>query len=284
MALPSPAPSAALPTDLGAYGLVVEGLPAAADLMQPQLPGAPTLRVVCHPLDRAIGESPLGLTTDHASLSLAGGGRLRMARSEDVAHYHLPAQPPDEDLLHPYFTAAAALYWQWRGYEAMHAGAVVARSGAILVLGEKESGKSTTLGWLTSELGVPVLADDLAVVHGDMVLPGPRSVDLRVGGLHGCPGDRVVRDGGRRRMTVRDVAAAPLAGVVVLTWSDRLSLSEVPVSERLPILAAHRAYTMLPPDPMGMLELARAPMVRAARPHDLAGLPAFGHLLMARFD
>jgi hypothetical protein len=270
----------------GAYGIVVSGLPGAVPIMRPQAAGAPVVEVSVQPLpdEEAEGRPTTRLSDDSASLSLTGGGRLEMARASDQFQFFFPDRPADHDILHPYFTAAAALFWQWRGSEALHAGAIATPAGAVLLLGEKGAGKSTTLAWLALHAGVPVLSDDLAVLQGRTVLAGPATIDLRPDGISGdCP-SVLVRNGERRRVTLGDAAAAPLAGVLVLEWAETVTLTEVPVAARLETLCRHRAYMGLAPDPLGMLELASTPMVRAGRPQDLARLPSFAERCLARFS
>jgi len=277
---------AAPPGEPGAYGVVVSGLPDAVPYMRPQPAGAPEVEVLVHSLS---AETPRGrpagwLTEDSARLFLAGGGRLEMARESNQFHYFFPDRPADHDLLHPYFTAAAALFWQWRGSEALHAGALATPAGAVLLLGDKGAGKSTTLAWLALHAGVPVLSDDLAVLHGRTVVAGPATVDLRPE-ADSSDGQAVpVRNGERHRVTLGDAAAAPLAGIVVLEWAETVTLTEVPVAARLETLCRHRAYTPLAPDPLGILELASTPMVRAGRPKDLSQLPSFAERCLARFS
>ena len=277
---------AAPPGEPGAYGTVVSGLPGAVHFMRPQAPGAPVVEVLVHSLPAEAPGSlpPARLTGDSATLLLTGGGRLEMERASNQFHFFFPERPADHDLLHPYFTAAAALFWQWRGSEALHAGALTTPAGAVLLLGEKGAGKSTTLGWLALHAGVPVLTDDLAVLHGRTVLAGPAMVDLRPEADSGDGRSVLVRNGERRRLTLGDAAAAPLAGIVVLEWAETVILTEVPLAARFETLCRHRAYTTLAPDPLGLLELASTPMVRGGRPKNLSRLPSFAERCLSRFS
>ena len=223
------------PHHLGAYGLRILGLPAAARWMQPQSSSAPSLTVeaIQAPPDR----SPSVLDETRADLSLLNGGRLRANREEPVARFALPVIPGDAELLHPYLAPAAALAWQWAGKEALHAGAFVGRAGAILLFGEKASGKSSTLAWLAAHRGVTVLADDLAVIDGDRVLAGPRSIDLRgssgagqlgAGELDaGELGATPVRTDRHRATLPPAPGSVALGGCVVLAWGSRLELEPV---------------------------------------------------------
>ena len=268
---------------LGAYGLVLPGLPEAEAFMQPQHAEAPVLSVLVHPADGADSVAPI-LTADEADLPLLGGGRLRYRRGDDCAHYDLPERPPDEDLLHPYLAPAAALFWQWSGHEAIHAGAFAAPGGAVLILGDKAAGKSTTLARL-AEGGIPVLTDDLAVLDGTDVLAGPRSIDLRPGsGARGRLEAHTVRQGERQRLRLSPVPASlPLAGVVTLGWGSTLDLSAVRMDQRLPVVSRQRTFPGLAPDPVSLLELASVPMISATRPPDLSGLDAFVEAMVGYF-
>ena len=213
----------------GAYGLVLEGLPGAEPWMQPQPAAAPMLAVHVHSPAEAPASGPPVLTQESADLPLIGGGRLCLARNSTDAHFYLASRPSDEDLLHPYVAPAAALFWQWRGREAIHAGAFETDKGAVLVIGDKEAGKSTTLGWLATETAINVLTDDLAIMDGVMVQAGPRSIDLRMTEeIPGLAAD-IVRNGERHRLRLPASAAAlPLAGSVSLEWGDHLELTPSP--------------------------------------------------------
>jgi hypothetical protein len=266
---------------LGAYGLRVAGIPEAARWMQPQPEDAPLLEVVAEqaPEDR----SPSRVDEQQADLGLLDGGRLRATRGEGSVRFSLPVVPPDADLLHPYLAPAAALTWQWNGHEALHAGSIVVGGGAVLVIGEKEAGKSTTLAWLARTMGVTVVSDDLAVLRGEDVLAGPRSIDLRPGPkeLDGV----VVRGGGRLRVDLPPAPpAVPVVGSVVLRWGPELAMESVPATERIRMLGQERSYYRLHGDPAAILNLAGKPMFTLVRPREEAILPAATQSLLRRFD
>jgi hypothetical protein len=270
----------------GAYGLVINDLPDAAAWMQPQCEGAPVFTMrVHHAPDPSPDDAPSTLNEDAADLQLIGGGRLRINSGTPVADYYLPNRPSDEDLLHPYLAPAAALFWQWSGREAIHAGAFEVGGGAVLVLGDKEGGKSTTLGWLASEGATTVLTDDLSVLEGAMVHAGPRSIDLRVNGSVPGVSAHLVRSGQRHRLRLPEAPATlPLAGVAVLEWGPSVALHPVPLSERIPLIARQRTFPTVAPSAVGLLELSSVPMIRASRPRDLAGLASFGRALLDYFS
>jgi hypothetical protein len=262
--------------DLGAYGLRIEGLPGAERWMQPQEPDAPLLKVVA---ERAAADPrPSSVTEDAADIGLLDGGRIRARRGEPVVRFALPQVPPDGDLLHPYLAPAAALFWQWSGHEALHAGAVDLGGQAVLLIGAKETGKSTTIAHL-AERGITVIADDLAVLDDGRVLAGPRSIDLR--GADGA-GD-VVRDGERTRLTLPAAPAAlPVGGCAVLRWGSEVGADPVAPAERVGILASERSFYRLAGDPSAILHLAGLPMIALTRPQERSALePAAEALLQA---
>jgi hypothetical protein len=268
---------------LGAYGLRVHGLPHAEPWMQPQRSTAPPFTI--HVEIGASSTSRSTLSQEEADLSLIGGGRLKMVRGSPEANFTLPERPPDEELLHPYLAPAAALFWQWSGREAMHAGAIGLPIGAVLILGEKEAGKSTTLGWMARDAAVPVLTDDLAVLDGATVLAGPRSIDLRVPLMSKCEPGHLVRNGERDRLRLAPSPdGLPLAGLVVLGWAPEVEFSTVPFRDRFEVIDRQRTFRSLEPNPTAILELASVPMVRAGRPQDLARLPEFGRSLLDYFS
>ncbi len=216
------------------------------------------------------------------------GGPAPPGAPSTEAHFHLGGAPPDEDLLHPYLAPAAALYWQWAGREAIHAGVFEVGGGAILMLGDKEAGKSTTLAWLATQGGTPVLSDDLAVLDGDDVLVGPRSIDLRVGqGTLPGVSEHLVRSGERHR--VRLPAASPtlpLAGLVVLDWAPEAELGPGRLrrphgADRTPADVPDRAGE--PDGVVGAGQRADDPGRRGrAIPPGCAVLPPLGRLLLLK--
>jgi hypothetical protein len=213
---------------------------------------------------------------------LVNGGRLRARRGEGAIRYVLPAAASDADLLHPYLAAGAALAWQWQGHEALHAGVCATPAGGVLLLGEKESGKSTTLAWLARNRGTPVIADDLAIIADGRVLAGPRCIDLRADRTRDA--GAAVRNGARVRVTLPEAPSAlRLAGAAILAWGDALTASPVPPRERLSILARQRTYPPLRADELALLDLAALPMFTLMRPRDPAALAAASDALLDCF-
>src|SRR5262249_6109268 len=154
-------------------------------------------------------------------------GWVDLARAERRATFCLRTSLADGDLVHPYLAPAAAVAARWAGRESFHAGAVVVDGGAWGVLGDKETGKSSTLAWLALQ-GHEILMDDLLVLDGDDALAGPRCIDLReepaarlgAGEPLGFVGLRE-----RWRLTLDQVPArVPLHGWVTLAWGDRVEV------------------------------------------------------------
>lgn len=248
---------------LGVYGLRIDGLDGAEPWMQPQPANAPLVRVIATEADPDTSRSHVD--AESADIGLLDGGRLRARKSDGVLRYELPEVPPASDLLHPYLAPGAALLWQWAGHEALHAGAVALGDGAVLVVGQKESGKSSILAWLAEHESITVLADDLAIVRNGEVLAGPRSIDLRT--EDAIPGSVSVRGGHRRRLTLPPgPTSLPVRGTVVLRWGEVSSLEQMGGKQRLTALAAERSYYLIDGDPATLLKLAALPMATISRP------------------
>jgi len=259
----------------GAYGLNIVGLAGAEEWMQALAHSSPLLRVeTARETTRNLERSSLDRTA--ADLRLVGGGRLRMRRGDERAVFSFPELPPDEDLLHPYLAPAAALAHLWAGREALHGGAFATSAGAVVVLAEKEGGKSTTLAWLAVEHRLPVLSDDLVVLSSGAVLSGPRCLDLRRSALNGIDLDtaRVVRNSERLRLSLPFIPSeTPLIGSVVLRWGPRTRLETPTAADRLRELLPHRMYgDRLGGDPPALLQVAALPMLIVTRPRGEEGL------------
>jgi hypothetical protein len=274
----------AKPPALGAYGLAIDGLPDATRWMAPVGPAAR----LCVTVSGATPGAPSESVVDgvHADLRLLGGGRLRMRRGDGRAEFSFPCRPTQADLLHPYLAPAAALTQIWAGAEALHAGAWAVPAGGVLLLGEKEAGKSTTLARLATEYGRPVLADDLAVLSDGCVLPGPRCLDLRdSAGLRRAPTGPAVRDGERWRLSLAPVTGPlPLVAVVILRWGEAVALRTVPPRDRVGELLRQRMYAALvAADLAALLDLAAQPMLALTRPRGHDGLRAAAAALESYF-
>jgi hypothetical protein len=271
----------------GAYGFTIEGLESNATL------GAsaatwPSLLVRCELGESAStaanGEGP-PIGPDRARLTLLGDMLLELERASRTAIYTGPRRLDDDELVHPYLVPAAGIFARWLGREPLHAGGLVLGDRGWALLGERESGKSSTLA-AAALAGYPVLSDDLLVVHDGKALAGPRCIDLRAeSAAHLGTGEQVpsVREGGRYRLELGPAPAeVTLAGWIFLAWGDELELRRVPPGERLPAIAGQRMVQALADEPAALLDLAALPAWELRRPRALGSLPDALALLVDR--
>ena len=266
----------------GCYGFRLTGVEGAAALLVDAPAQWPDL-----PIERrgAEGAPPHedSIGPDHAELPLQSGGWVELERAPARVVFSLPGSPPDGDVVHPYLAPAAAVAARWAGRESFHAGALVAGGGAWGLLGDKETGKSSTAGWLAVN-GHAILTDDLLVLDGLTALAGPRCIDLREGpaarlGAGEPMGLVGLRE--RWRLTLPPVAAAvPLRGWITLEWGDEVELEPLEGPERLLALLPFRTVQIAPTRPEELLRLSSLPVLRLRRPREWASLPASVELLL----
>jgi hypothetical protein len=231
------------------------------------------------------GPAPVlhGVGERSAAFPLLGGGWALLDRDAGTAVRGDGAAVDPTVPTHQVLAAVGAVHAWWAGRPALHAGAVLVGDGAWLVAAPSEGGKSSTLAAF-AQRGVPVLADDLAVldvaadgaVH---VLAGPRSIDLRSDAAVALGVDaRPVRGATRRRLRLgHGVSRAPVVGIAHLAWSDgahEASADPVAPSDRLALLLREDLWSMPPRSPESPLALAALPAVRVRRarhPGSLAG-------------
>jgi hypothetical protein len=217
-----------------------------------------------------------------ATLTLHGGW-MTIEREPARVTFHLPAAPPPGDLVHPYLAPAAAVAARWAGRESFHAGAVVADGGAWVVLGDKESGKSTTLAHLALR-GSDVVSDDLLVVDGEDVMAGPRCIDLReVSAAMLGAGDPLGVVGMRERWRLRLGPVAPhvpLRGWIVLAWGDEVGVDALRGAERMLALLPFRSVQLTPGVPQHLVDLSSLPTLRLRRPRRWDALDAAADRLL----
>lgn len=256
------------PRRLGAYGLRLTGLETAGSY----LVGAPTSwpdlaieRVTGTPsIERDIAED------DWAEYRVLGGDCcVRLDREPLTARFTAAGVLSDDAMAHPGLGMLAAITNRWLGRDAFHAGAFLAGGGAWGVLGAKEAGKSTTLGYLAAK-GVGIVSDDILIVGDGHAFSGPRCVDLRhsaAGWLGQAVDIGVVGDRRRWRVHVPPVpATVPLQGWIAPIWGDRVELEAVPPAGRLPLLYANLGLTRIPRSPERLLRLAALPCLIFRRP------------------
>jgi hypothetical protein len=176
---------------------------------------------------------------------------------------------------------------RWPGFENFHAGAVLANGGAWGILGDKETGESSTLAYLALS-GRDVLMDDLLVVDGDEALAGPRCVDLReepAATLGAGEPIGVVRLRERWRLALGPVPSqVPLCGWVTLAWSHKVSVEPVRGPMRLMALLPLRSVRLVPPAPEALVRLASLPVLELRRPRVWESLPRAVDALLAAID
>lgn len=265
---------------LGAYGLALTGLDAAAELLvEPEL-SWPALEIVVH---HGHSDEVANLVDDDRATMALHGASVHVERSPCHATFVFEEEVGIDAVVHPYLAPVAGLVNHWHGRESIHAGGFVLAEGAWGLLGERGGGKSSTLARLALE-GVPVVADDVLATDGERVFAGPRAIDLRrepaellgAGEPLGVLGTRE-----RWRLRLGDVAvASTLAGWVFLAWGPDLALNPVPAGERLQRLARERAIRLAPRDPEVLLALAARPAWELSRPRSWSSLDDATKLLL----
>ncbi|NAZ88580.1 hypothetical protein GTR00_21160, partial [Kineococcus sp. T90] len=209
-----------------------------------------------------------------------GGGSVLIERARRTTTFATARTLTDAEVVHPHLASTAATVAHWQGRLALHAAAVVAGGRAWALLGDRGAGKSTALYSLV-RAGLEPVTDDVLVLDGARVLPGPRCVDLRLPSAeHFGAGDDLGVVGRRRRWrvaldepgagrgTARDPGAAvdvELGGFVHLAWGEGTSVQDVPLAHRLPALVDALALRLPPPDRVGLLRLLALPTVRLTR-------------------
>jgi len=279
----------------GCYGFRLQGAPAARSLLVDAPSDWPIVEVRTATTDGREAAPALDeVGPGRARLPLHGRGWMDVERDAPRITLHLPDRPADEELVHPYLAPGAAVLARWAGRESYHAGAVLAGGGAWAVLGDRESGKSSTLAWLAAA-GHGVLADDLLVLDNAPAagsagrfhaFAGPRCIDLRGDAAERLGGGEplgVVGSRERWRLRLGPVPArVPLRGWIELAWADEPAVEPVRGAARLRTLIPYRSVRLEPPDAAALVALASLPVLRFARPRRWDALPgAAGRLLAA---
>jgi hypothetical protein len=257
----------------GAYGLRLTGVEEADDLLGEANSDWPHMH-----LSWRLGETTLDreeVTSTKATLRLLTGGRIELDREAGRAEYVVGHPLGAEELVHPYLAPVAAVMAHWHGRESVHAGAFVAGNGVWGVVGERESGKSTTLARLALD-GAGIVCDDLLTLQGTRVLAGPRAIDLReepatrlgVGASIGVAGARE-----RWRLRLEQVPRElELRGWVHLAWGERVEAVPLEGAERVGRLFGQRAARLPSLAPEVLLDLASLPSYEVRRPRDWESL------------
>ena len=268
---------------VGAYGLRIEGI---ADDLHAQLgPAEPSwpsvdLRggVSDSSDDRAV------VSESEARVGLPGGGEIVVRRNPMAAEVLLPTRPSNDELLHPYLGYVSAIAARWLERDCIHAGAFVVDEQAWGLIGAREAGKSSTLGWLAAQ-GYRVVCDDMLVFdQHDHVFAGPRFIDLRREAADILGDGKPVGSVGSRRRWRLPVAAVPprlpFAGWVILGWAPTVEIRRARVARRLAVIKAQLSLFTSPRDAASLLDLAAFPAWELTRPQGWKSMAdAAGRLL-----
>ena len=220
---------------------------------------------------------------ERARHPLLGGHQIEIRREPLAVDLVLARPTLPECVIAPHLTSAASTIALWMGRPAIHGGAFLYGDGAWVLLGDKEHGKSTTLGWL-AQAGVPIITDDLVVCVGDSVLAGPRCVDLRLEPARELNTGRKLGVVGTRERWRVDLPScpptAPLRGWIFLEWGAAIAVDRLSPVERMSRLARHRAIAVPWDDPVTLLDLAAHPAFIWSRPKGWRNLePSIATLL-----
>ncbi len=264
----------------GAYGLQFSGegelaraLADAGPWLLPADPEWPSWRIAWSPAHGA-GASGTGELLDRARARLsasAAGGWIELDREARCTLFAMPEPVAPAALVHPYLTSTAAIAAHWFGRTPLHAGGFVVDGRAWGVLGGREMGKSSLLMGLQAA-GMVVVSDDLLVVEAGRVFSGPRCLDLREGAAERYGVGRALGRVGRRDRWRVDLPPVPgempLAGWILLGWSDAVTIEPVSVPQRLSALAINRAVVARGEALEGLLEAVTYPVFLFSRPRD----------------
>ena len=185
----------------------------------------------------------------------------------------------DVGLTHPYLSLPAAVIQHWSGRVALHASAFDLHGRAVVLLGGREAGKSTTVA-AARAAGLPVRADDVVVLDGTYALPGTGVIDLREPASAVYGGQPIGRVGSRDRWRIHlDPVedSVPVAAFVQLSWGENLHIKRLPPSQLLPALYAGAGLPEmiaehLSTNPSLVMDLLSVPYFDLQRPRDLTQL------------
>ena len=259
---------------LGAYGLRIAGIAGAEAMLVTASEDWPIVR-----LSVRIGTDDAGterFDDRKAHLRLRTGGYVDIDRDTGHAVFTVPSPLSPEALVHPYLAPVAAVTAHWYGRESFHAGGIAIGSTVWSIVGDRHSGKSSTLAGL-AQRGVDVVSDDVLVVQGPEPFAGPRTIDLRADAARVLGvGDGIGQIGARERWRMRLAPldrALTMGGWVFCRWADETALVPVPGSETLQRLLQRRGLTVRPERPEAYLPFAALPAWELRRPRSWDALP-----------
>lgn len=269
---------------VGAWGLRLLGVEAAETLLVDAPDSWPELV-----LDLAVGpvERQDQYVDDTGSaFPLTGGGWAALDRGEQRASITVPHELDPDALVHPYLAPVVTMASMWHGRFTVHGGAFVHAGRAWGVLGQRQAGKSSLLGWCSAS-GLPVLTDDVLAVGGTTAFAGPRCVDLRAAAAQHFGIGRslgVVRDRERWRVDLPGVVPeVPLGGWVALAWGDSVGVERMATRNLMQLLLDQRGVN-LGVEAEQLLDLAALPAVTFRRPPEWSALDASMEKLLTALD
>ena len=244
----------------GAYGFVYDGfevdewlVPAPDDWISVSMGQS---------IGTSSGETFIG--HDEAVVALKSEREVRLVREPPAVAFVGPELLDKQSLIHPFVAPAAAVLAHWQGWIAIHAGSFARGGKAWLLVGDNARGKSSTLAAIARR-GDCVLSDDLAVVRGDKVLAGPRSIDLREPHDFANAEDLGIV-GERRRWRIWLEAAPvelPIGGAITLDWADQPRVEQLDLEHRASPLMKELATARTP---QAVLRLMSFPTISVSRP------------------
>jgi hypothetical protein len=183
----------------------------------------------------------------------------------------------DQGLIHPYLSLPAAVIQHWNGRVVLHASAFDLDGRTVVLLGDREAGKSTTVA-AARAAGFAVRADDVVVLDGTDALPGTSLIDLREPAATIYGGQALGRVGSRERWRIHldpVATSAPVAAFVRLSWGASVDVTPLPQSALLQGLYASAAIRETIAQHIGsrpslMMDLLGIPYYEFQRPRDLS--------------
>ena len=263
----------------GVYGYRIAGLADESPYLLPAAAEWPLLRIerrAVEPGPASASGRPGAIEIDdsRATAWITTTDRVVIDRSSLTVNFYTHETLQDQIIVHPYLGLPVSIVSHWLGRQALHGGAFNHEGRAWALLGSREAGKSSTLGWLMRR-GLEILSDDLLVLDGGTLFSGPRSVDLRQDAANVFGGEDLGKLGSRWRWRLRPGPATPstpLGGIVQLEWGERVAIEPLSADERLNVLVTNAAVRPQESEARAYLELASLPAWRFTRPRALEEL------------
>ena len=217
---------------------------------------------------------------------MAAGDHIEVDRATLTVRVSTRAKLDDRLVLHPFLALPASIASYWLGRQALHGGAFSYRGRAFALMGMREAGKSSSLGWLLGR-GHEILSDDILILEGGTLFAGPRSVDLRDDAAAVLGGHDLGFPGSRARWRLDPGAVpdtAPLAGIIHLEWGDHVRIERLGSNESLPALVRNFVVQPKQAESLAYFDLGSLPAWRFTRPRDLSRIDELNAQLLAALD